>query len=469
MSLTRRSFLGALGAAPAIPPRRRPNIVVFMTDDHGPWATRMSGCGEMVTPNIDHLATGGTRFTRAYAATPVCSPSRMTYMTGLLPSHHGVQDWLIPKDSYGPASRRWQEGKTTYSELLQRAGYRCGMTGKWHMGLDDQAQAGFTYWATIPGGGSPYRDQTFVKNGERVKTTGFKEDAIGDFALEFLDAQRNSRDPFLLLVPFYAPHTPFDYQPEKYRDVYAGAQFSCFPDVPQHPNQNRGLANNYRNRKSMHAYSALITGADANIGRIVERLERMGAREDTLVVFTADQGWNAGHHGVWGKGNGTVPFNMYEESIGVPMAWNQPGRIKAGQQVDALVSNYDFFPTILDFAGVDAPPDSRRPGRSYAPFLTGARPRWRDRLYFEYEYTRAVRTFDRKLVARTSEWPSEFYDLKADPGEARNLWKDPTRAVERKALEMNLHQAFAKLGAPPLADWRKTTVQELTVNRKIGE
>src|SRR5205085_2186691 len=131
------------------------------------------------------LAHTGARFTRAFAATPVCSPSRLTYLTGVLPSRHTVQDWLRPPDSFGAKSARWVEGLTSYSSLLAKAGYTCGFSGKWHMGHDDTAQEGFTYWATVPGGGGTFKDAEFVRNGERIRKPGFKEDAIGDFALEF--------------------------------------------------------------------------------------------------------------------------------------------------------------------------------------------------------------------------------------------------------------------------------------------
>src|SRR6185436_16563152 len=190
--------------------------------------------------------------------------------------------------------------------------------------------------------------------------------------------------PFYLLVSFYAPHTPYDFQPDPYRKPHLDSKFPSFPDDPTHPWQNPGLATHHENRESKLSYSALITGVDANVGRILRKLEELGLRDNTLVVFTADQGWNAGHHGVWGKGNGTWPFNMYEESIRVPMIWNHPGKIQSGT-ADPMISSYDFFPTILDWCGVAAPPDSSRPGRSYASSLRGQREKEkRDRLYFEY-------------------------------------------------------------------------------------
>lgn len=458
--MTRRTLLSAPWVAKAAQ-AKRPNVVMFMTDDHGAWASSPYGCSELQTPNLAKLAQTGSRFERAFACTPVCSPSRVTYLTGTLPSRHGVQDWLRPVDAFGAKSRRWLDGLTTYSSVLAQNGYRCGMTGKWHMGHDAEAQEGFAYWATVPGGGGTFKDAEFVHNGQPVKKAGFKEDAIGDFALDFLETR--TQDPFYLLVPFYAPHTPYDFQPEADRAPYANAKFSCFPRTARHPWQNRGLAKDHLNENSMRGYSALVTGMDRNVGRVLDYLERSGLRESTTVVFTADQGYNTGHHGVWGKGNGTWPFNMYEESIRVPLIWNHPGRIRAGATLRPMVSSYDYFPTLLDWLGIAAPAAgaSDRPGRSYAGFLRGRAPAsWRNRLYFEYSMVRAVRTENLKLVMRTKEWESELFDLEADAGETRSVFGDAKR---RAPLQADLEAFFRRMRAPELENWRSTAKQELTV------
>ncbi len=463
MPLTRRELLAGVpfAAAQSRAATARPNVIMFMTDDHGAWATGTYGCGEMHTPNIDKLAAGGAKFERAYACTPVCSPSRVTYLTGAIPSRHGVQDWLRPEDSFGPTTRRWYDGLTPYSEILAKNGYNLGMCGKWHMGDDDKPQAGFRYWATIPGGGGTYRNPVFAANGRTEKREGYKTDLVTDYALDFLGKQTKDQ-PFYLLVPFYAPHTPFDYQPEEYRQWFRDSKFSCFPRTPMHPWQNSGLSKNHGNEKSMHAYSALIAGVDHNIGRILKKLEEMGERENTLVIFTADQGWNAGHHGVWGKGNGTVPYNMYEESLRVPLIWNHPGKIRAGQTLKPMVSSYDYFPTILDYLGIAAPADKRRVGHSYAGFLRGQNPAWRNRLYFEYSYTRGVRTENLKYIERIKQWPSELFDLEADPGETRNALDDTRNKKQLEALRADLHRFFREAGAPDIEAWRTTTKQVLT-------
>jgi arylsulfatase A-like enzyme len=385
----------------------------------------------------------------------------MTHMTGCLPSAHGVQDWLRPEDSFGATAKAWLDGFTIFPEVLAKSGYQCGMVGKWHMGHDEQAQRGFTYWATVPGGGGTFKNATYVKNGVTTPYPGFKEDAIGDFALEFLNQQKADA-PFYLHVPFYAPHTPFDFQPEEDRKHYAAAKFSCFPDTPQHPNQNPAMGKNHGVKESKLSYMALISGADRNIGRVLKLLEERGWRDNTVVIFTADQGWNAGHHGVWGKGNGTWPFNMYEESIRVPLIWNHPVAIKPGQTISSMVSSYDLFPTMLDYTGVSAAPDKRRVGRSYAAFLKGQKPRWEEKLYFEYSYVRGLRTSTRKLVIRAEGFPSEFYDLEKDPGETVNRIEDAAYVKEIEGFRADLEKWFQNAGAPPIGDWKSTTKQNLT-------
>lgn len=453
MHITRRMFLAS---SAAFVQRRRPNIVFFLSDDQGPWAWSRE-CSEIATPNLDRLAASGMTFTRAFAATPVCSPSRMTLMTGLLPSQHGVQDYLLPEECVGSGARRYLDGHRTWTMALKEAGYTLGLSGKWHMGDDATPQQGFSFWATVPGGGGTYRDAPFVKNGEAIRSGGYKTDQQGDYALEFLRAQEQRGGPFCLYVPFYAPHTPYDFQPERDRDLYAGSRFSCYPRLPVHPRQHPGLRSNHLQEESMRSYSALVSGMDYNIGRVLDRIERMGAREDTIVIFTADQGWNAGHHGVWGKGNGTIPFNLYEESIRVPMIWSEPGRVRAGAHCAAMVSHYDFPATLLEMAGVTAAM-GRSPGRSYASLLRGRGELSREALYSEYAYVRGRRTTSTKTIVRAG-YESEHYDLAADPAESENLWTG--RAKERGVAERRIGAFFRQLGAPPLERWRETTTQKL--------
>jgi arylsulfatase A-like enzyme len=463
--ITRRELLaGSAGlAAPAVlrGATKKTNVVFIMTDDHGAWALNSYGCTDMHSPNIDRLAHEGARFTRAYACTPVCSPSRMTYMTGRLPSHHGVQDYLEPEDSFGPTSRDYLAGQPTMAETFANSGYTVGMSGKWHMGHDTQLHKGFSYWACVPGGASLYKDVVFYKNGVRTPTQGYKDDFVGDYGIEFIEKNRDQ--PFFLYLAFFGPHAPYSYQPDKYREFYTDSKFSCMPDDPIHPWHVRKMNGNpffaladFNNRNSKWGYSALVSGVDANVARVVECLERLGLREDTLIVFTADQGHNCGQHGIWGKGNSTIPINMYDTSLHVPLIWNQPGRIKPGHTPDAMVSSYDLYPTMLDYLGVPDPGDKKRFGRSYAGFVRGEQPKWKNELYFEYQYVRGIRTENLKYIERTKQWPSELYDLENDPDERNNVIDNRRHAKELAALRSRLHDYFNKAGAPPIERWRTT-------------
>jgi arylsulfatase A-like enzyme len=370
-----------------------------------------------------------------------------------------VEDDLSDEDSYGPKARRFLDGHLTYSEILAKNGYTLGMAGKWHMGDDTHAQRGFSYWHATPGAAGSYRDPDFYTNGARRKLFGFKTDLVADGAIEFLD--RTKDKPFYLLVNFHAPHEPYDYQPDRDREPYRNCEFECFPDEDPNPNQNPALARLSHKRESKLAYSALVTGVDRNVGRILRRLDRLKVRDDTLVIFTSDQGWNAGHHGVWGKGNGTIPFNLYEESIRVPMIWHHRGRIRAGHVVTPMVSSYDFFPTILDYLGVPPHRDPKLAGRSYADFLRGRSANWTNRLFFEYSYMRGIRTENMKYIERTKDWPSELYDLESDPGESENVIKDSGYTKTLATMRAEMGRFFQDRGTPPLADWRSTCKQNL--------
>lgn len=472
---TRRQFLAALGAtALASAQQSRPvNVVFILTDDQGPWAINAGGAGDcdaLLTPNLARLAREGTRFPNAFVSTPVCSASRMTYLTGRIPSQHGVQDWLPPQECLGPEARNFIDGQPTISEALVQQGYTAGLCGKWHLGADATPQAGFSYWSTVPGGGGTFRNPRFVKNGETIRREGFKTDLLGDDALEFLDLNKDR--PFFLYLSFFAPHTPFDFQAQRYRDLYAGSDFPCSPDEPVHPNHMRfmfdrisGHLVDFGNEQSKHAYAALISGLDANVGRVLDKLEELGLRENTVVIFTSDHGFHTGHKGIWGKGNGTVPFNLLERSVKVPLIWSQPGSIPVDVERLQLVSSYDLLPTLFDYLGQQAPPDERRMGRSYAQILHGQQPSWDDAVFFEYEYVRGVRTPHLKLVERGEQWESALYDLKNDPEETSNVIGDPQYAASLTSLRQRLNRFFDDAGAPPIDQWRSTTRQVLPTYR----
>jgi arylsulfatase A-like enzyme len=331
------------------------------------------------------------------------------------------------------------------------------------MGNDVQPQAGFQYWRASPdGGGGSYKDPSFSIDGKRTKLQGYKTALTADFAIQFIEANRAR--PFFLYIPFHAPHTPFDYQPEADRAHYKDSKFSCFPEGLRHAQRRANFERHFDNRESKTSYSALVTGMDDALGRILRKLDELKLREKTVVVFTADQGWNGGHHGFWGKGNGTIPFNMYEQSTRVPLIWSHPGRIARGALNESLVSSYDFFPTVLDYAGLETPPDKSRPGSSYAAELRGQPGAPREELYFEYCNTRSLRTKNWKYIQRGEGWPHELYDLAADPGEQVNRVGDALVRAQAQQMRERLNTFFEKLGSPPIDNWRSATKQAIPLD-----
>ncbi len=198
---------------------------------------------------------------------------------------------------------------------------------------------------------------------------------------------------------------------------------------------------------------------DAGVGRIVDRVEELGLREDTLIVFTSDNGYSCGHHGFWGKGNGTFPLNMYENSVKVPFIVSQPGRIPQGRVSSAMVSQYDFMPTLLDYLGLPPVQDESLPGVSCLPVWLGERDEARDEVvvYDEYGPVRMVRTREWKYVHRYPYGPHELFDLANDPGERRNLVAEPAQAERVAEMRARLARWFERY-VDPLRDGARSNV-----------
>ncbi|MCX5399254.1 sulfatase-like hydrolase/transferase [Streptomyces sp. NBC_00102] len=446
----------------------RPNVLLILSDDQGPWAMGCAGNDEIRTPHLDALADRGVRFSRFFCTSPVCSPARASLFTGELPSQHGVHDWL----SYHHAGRTgidFLSGRTLFTDVFADAGYRLGLSGKWHLGANDRPRKGFVHWYAHESGGGPYYGAPLYRDGVRTEEPSYLTDALADDAREFLTAESDRPEPFHLSLHFTAPHKPWKGQhPSEYTELYEDCAFDSCPQGPAHPWQpvdenGAPVGGESDTREALIGYFAATTAMDAAIGRVLDRLDALGLTESTLVIFTSDNGFNAGHHGIWGKGNGTFPQNMYDSSVLVPCLMSQPGRIPAGRHSEALLSQYDVLPTLVEHLGIDHHHDPALPGRSFADILAGTEDgsadpaggetaagadRERVVVYDEYGPVRMIRTRDRKYVHRYPHGPHEFYDLVADPGEERNLAGDPSRAEERIALAARLDAWFARYVDP---------------------
>jgi arylsulfatase A-like enzyme len=370
-------------------------------------------------------------------------------MTGRIPSQHGVHDWLSD-GNMPPHTIRYLEGLTCYTDILAGNGYTCGLSGKWHLGDSMTPQHGFSHWFCMPKGGSRYQDAEMIRGGRVETFPGYLTDVITDDALAFIEANKDR--PFYLSVNYNAPHTPFTGHPKEIVDSYDDCPFASCPQEAAHPWAVPDSRRHLGNRESLKGYFAAITGVDINVGRIVDKLQAMGLTASTLVIFSSDNGYSCGHHGFWHKGNATFPLNMYENSVKVPMVFSQPGRVPAGKVPSALVSQYDFMPTLLEYLNLPAVMDPTLPGRSFLPALLNRAGQAAQHVvvYDEYGPVRMIRTPEWKYVHRYPYGPHELYDLKADADERRNLVDDKSKAPVVDQMRRQLAGWFARYVRPEL-------------------
>lgn len=424
---------------------KRPNILFLLSDDQGAWAMRCAGNADIQTPNLDRLAREGYRFENFFCASPVCSPARATLLTGRIPSSHGVQDWIcsgnLDREALGDLKDdpyykledrpiRYLDGMPAYTDVLKANGYTCALSGKWHLGDSLVPQHGFDRWFTIGRGGCYYDRADVVEDGKIYFESRYITDVITEKALGWLEEFSREENPFYLSVHYTAPHSPWEEEqhPKEFVDLYRDCGFTATPDLPVHPNQIESAPYGTGEvRKSLlRGYYAAISAMDANIGLLLDKLEELGLREDTIVIFTSDNGMNMGHHGIWGKGNGTFPFNMYDTAVKVPLLVSWKDHYRAGAVCKRMCSQYDFFPTLLEMAGIEGgfPGESEvaLPGKSFADVFGGSDSRddWVV-VFDEYGPTRMIRTEEWKYICRFPYGPDELYHLTCDPEENENL------------------------------------------------
>lgn len=459
----RALLLSALLLALVLPAgARTPNVVLILTDNHGAWTLGCYGNKDIRTPQLDALAAGGVRFTRAYANNPVCSPNRATLLTGLMPSQHGVHCFLtggVPQ--VGPGSYCTIKEFPSLPKMLKARGYACGLVGKWHLGGNESPQEGFDdYWITKPiGSTATFFDDQIIENGKIRKEPEHATRFWTRHALEFIE--RNKERPFFLYLAYNGPYGLGDGQLKDndrapHMADYAGAELPSFTRSTPHPwlFNNRGYINNI---ECIRRYAAEVTTLDDGVGEVMARLRALGLEEDTIVIFTGDNGWSGGQQGIWGMGDHTKPLTAFEHTMTVPLIWYWKGKIPAGRVADPMVSHVDFLPSLKSLLGAEeqAPSSPPAPGRSYAAILRGepVPAAWPDAIFYEFENLRCIRTATTKWIKRMGDEVDELYDLQADPLEQKNLATDPASAAMRATLDTRLDEWFKRITTPEYDIW----------------
>ena len=465
-------FLGASSFA-----AERPNILFIFTDDHASHAMSCYGSKINETPNLDRIADEGMLFRNCFCTNSICGPSRAVIQTGKY-SH---------KNGFYMNGDQFDGTQQTFPKLLQAAGYQTAVIGKWHLG-EHMPPQGYSYSDVLVGQGPYYnppmlRDVDGSGDQERIKRTGYTTDIITDLALEWLKSGRDESRPFMLMYQHKAPHREWAPGPDHltmYDDVDIPEPDNLFDDYATRgraareqdmtiattmtPRDLKLVPPPYLNEEQLEVWNAAygpknrafekanlegddlvrwkyqryikdylrcIASVDDNVGRVLDYLDETGLADNTVVIYSSDQGFYLGDHGWFDK------RFMYEESYRMPLLIKWPGVTEPGSVNTDLVSNVDFAETFLDIAGVDIPGDMQ--GASLVPLLRGETPDdWRKSHYYQYyEFLNdrrtahmvrrhyGVRTARYKLIHfyNIDEW--ELYDLASDPREMRNLYGEP--------------------------------------------
>ena len=442
----------ALLAAPAKKPR---NVIFILTDDHRydamgflkpqPW---------LETPQLDRIAQEGVHFKNAFVTTALCSPSRASILTGVYAHRHRIVDnnTAIP------------DGTAFFPSYLQKAGYKTGFFGKWHMGAEtDTPQPGFDQWVSFKGQGTYLPSPNGLSiNGRKVRQKGYITDELTDYALDWMGTLPKEQ-PYFMYLSHKAVHSDF-VPAERHKGRYKDAKFNYPPtmaesgEMAQHRpmwvqnqrNSHHGVDYPYHSTLDLaefyKRYAETLLGVDESVGRVFDTLRKRGELDSTLVVYMGDNGFAFGEHGLIDK------RTAYEESMRVPLLARCPELFRGGQTVKQVVAGLDIMPTVLGAAGVAAP--QGLDGKNWLPLAQGESPPWRTELLYEYYWERnfpqtptmhALRGDRYKFVRYQGIWDlDELYDLAEDPLESRNLISSEKHAAIAEQMRGRLFDLLEK-------------------------
>lgn len=437
----------------------RPNIIFILVDDLRWDELSIAGHPFLKTPRIDRIGKEGALFQNAFMTTPLCSPSRASFLTGRYAHTHGITDNV----DRSVASHQL----ITFPLLLQQAGYATAFIGKWHMGNDDSPRPGFDRWVSFKGQGS-YVKAEINEDGKDVNPGGYITDILNEYAVEFI--RRRHDKPFLVYLAHKAIHPEVMQHgdgsinlaeaerfipAERHRNLFVGKKIPRRPSAMQPPTGKPALERTIDNLPPLGAKTATadqavlgrlrsLMAVEEGVGKILKALEETNQLNNTVIVFTSDNGYFYGEHGL------SVERRLaYEESIRMPLLMRYPPLVKAGTVRDEFALNIDLAPTLLELAGVSAPMVD---GRSLVPLLNGAGRDWRRSFLIEYYSDKVfprVKQMGYKAV-RTERWKyihyyeldgmDELYDLTADPYEMKNIINQPEAVSTFEAMKRELER-----------------------------
>jgi len=485
----------------------KPNIIYIMADDLTTQA--ISAYGGIYkdiapTPNIDKVAKEGMLFQDVLVTNAICGPSRAAILTGNYSNLNGY----YKNESGGKFnSKQW-----TFPQEFQKQGYTTGLFGKWHLGTDPVGFDSFKYHNSA-GQQGHYWNPLFNENGIDVKEKGYATNLSTDFALTWLDSTKTSKQPFLMILQYKAPHRPWEpdtkYEtlwddiempyPATFNDTYEGREktagdtemtmeyfsrrdmklerpkdlkkgresikWDFYGAKPGEIVQPDGMSNvegrKWRYQNYIKDYLACVKSVDDNVGRVLNYLKENNLEENTIIVLTSDQGFYLGEHGFFDK------RFIYEESLRMPFMVKYPKKIKAGSVNEDIITNIDFAPTLLELAGIST--TQKMQGTSFVPVLEGNTPKdWQDAMYYHYYEFPFWHHVQPHYGIRTQKYTLahfyynidvwELYDLEKDPGQVNNIYNDPNYAEVIAELKVKLKNLMIKFeDNKSLVDFRKIT------------
>lgn len=445
--------------------KRLPNIIFILVDDMRYDQLSLTGHPFARTPNLDRIGREGVNFRNAFVCTPLCSPSRASFLTGQYPHKHRI----INNDRNGLSFISHK--LVTFPQLLRRRGYQTAFIGKWHMGDDDTRRPGFDHWISFRAQGL-FIDPVINVNGQRRQYSGYITDMLNQWAVEFV--QKKHDRPFLLYLSHKAVHQPY-IPAARHQNLYADKKYTPPPSAndnlegkpalrrkvppvdklripgatpePAEPRYGRGTSRN----DIFLDHLRCLASVDEGVGMLFDVLERTGQLDNTLIIFSSDNGYLFGEHGLFQ--NKRV---AYEESLRVPLLMRFPKLIEPGSERDQLVLNIDIAPTLYDLAGVEAPITLH--GKSLLPVIEDAGAPLRDAFLAEYFLEKIDPLYAEWQAVRSRRWKyihyrelvgmDELYDLQSDPHEMNNLINSPGHQRTLRKMQQKLRQLLAVSETP---------------------